>query len=152
MEPEEQETFTMAWRVTSPVHNFPLRLHCQHLTSMGGSNLIKCVLQKVAFGHPVAEAPLAAGWHDKQQIEAWIAKRTSEGWTFEPEIIVNKNRFDALRAKRTYQDLTKRRKCPRCKGDAEIGKCYCENCKNIQNAKRRERRRQDMLADKRRTL
>lgn len=72
-----------AWAVTSPTYpNLSLRLYAARLESMRPCSWLKCVLQVVEDGKPIATDPLSIDWRTKEELDAWIDESKRDGWTF----------------------------------------------------------------------
>ena len=134
-----------SWAVTSPAYpGLSLRLVAFSLMSMPGSGLLKCSLQVIEQGHPIAEDPISVDWRSKEGLDEWIANSVADGWTFTNTVYASSMDRDKererLRNKRHNDKCRAEGKCPRCGEPAIPGHQVCDPCRVKRNLKTKERR------------
>ena len=121
-----------AYAVTSPLYpRLTLRLCAIELMSLPG--VLKCSLQVVEKGRPLAEHPLAVSWWSQAELDAWITQSIADGWEITPTRHVSSMDRDRererLRNAQRYQEARKKGVCPRCWAPLELGRSTCEPCR-----------------------
>ena len=133
-----------SWSVTTPTYpRATLRLCAYALSSMRDADLLKCVLQVVEKGYPLAEYPIAVEWRTESALQDWIAQSKADGWTFTLDPSPDNGRArDNKQAADKVRRARKTGKCPKCKGEMgeDHGPWYCRACMDKANRMRRERR------------